>query len=70
EQRLLRTLVGARGKIVRRETLLDRVWTDGMEYVDENALSVTVRRLRQKLGKAYIQTVYGVGYRWGSADDK
>ncbi len=70
EQRLLRALVNARGKIVQRETLLDRVWTDGMEYVDENALSVTVRRLRQKLGKAYIQTVYGVGYRWGHGDDK
>ena len=70
EQRLLRALVNARGKIVQRETLLDRVWTDGMEYVDENALSVTVRRLRQKLGKAYIQTVYGVGYRWGRGDDK
>lgn len=34
------------------------------------ALSRSEQRLRQKLGKAYIQTVYGVGYRWGSADDK
>ncbi len=68
EQRLLRALVRERGHTVRRETLIDRVWTDGMEYVDENALSVTVRRLRKKLGEGYIHTVYGVGYRWGDRD--
>lgn len=68
EQRLLRALVGERGRTLRRETLIDRVWTDGLEYVDENALSVTVRRLRKKLGEGYIQTVYGVGYRWGDGD--
>jgi transcriptional regulatory C-terminal domain protein len=32
--------------------------------VDENALSVVVRRLRGKLGNAPIRTVYGVGYTW------
>ena len=37
---------------------------DGGEFVDENALSVTVRRLRAKLGGAPIKTVYGVGYTW------
>ena len=48
-----------------RDTLLDRIWTDGADYVDENALSVTVGRLRRKLGKnAPIKTVYGVGYSW------
>ena len=34
------------------------------EFVDENALSVAVRRLRAKLGDAPIKTVYGVGYTW------
>ena len=65
EQRLLRLLVENRGHTLPRETLLDRIWTDGAEYVDENALSVTVGRLRRKLGKnAPIKTVYGVGYTW------
>lgn len=41
----------------------ERVW-DGGEFVDENALSVAVRRLRAKLGEAPIKTVYGVGYAW------
>ena len=56
EQKLLRLLV-------------DRVWTDGAEYVDENALSVTVKRLRDKLEDVpskprYLKTVYGLGYAW------
>lgn len=65
EQRLLRLLTENRGHTVPRDTLIDRIWTDGATYVDENALSVTVRRLRRKLGAdAPIQTVYGVGYGW------
>ncbi len=63
EQRLLRLLVENRGRTLPRELLLDRVW-DGGEFVDENALSVAVRRLRAKLGGAPIKTVYGVGYTW------
>lgn len=53
EQRLLRLLVEHRGQTLTREQLLDRVW-DGGEFVDENALSVAVRRLRAKLGDAPI----------------
>ena len=48
-----------------RGDLVDRIWTDGAEYVDENALSVTIKRLRDKLGaQKYIKTVYGIGYSW------
>ena len=69
EQRLLRVLVENRGRTLPRSLLVDRVWTDGAEYVDENALSVTVKRLRGKLEKdpanpEYIKTVYGIGYTW------
>lgn len=63
EQRLLRLLVENRGRTLPRELLLEKVW-DGGEFVDENALSVAVRRLRIKLGDAPIKTVYGVGYTW------
>ena len=63
EQRLLRLLAEHRGQTLTREQLLDRVW-DGGEFVDENALSVAVNRLRRKLGEAPIRTVYGVGYVW------
>lgn len=69
EQRLLRTLVENRGRVLPRETLLERVWPDGAQYVEENALSVTVKRLRDKLEDApsrprFLKTVYGIGYTW------
>ena len=46
EQRLLRILVENRGRLMTRDVLIDRLWSDGGEFVDENALSVTVNRLR------------------------
>lgn len=69
EQRLLRTLVENRGRVLPREALLERVWPGGAEYVEENALSVTVKRLRNKLEDApsrprFLKTVYGIGYTW------
>ncbi len=65
EQRLLRLLVQNPEQTLTRDFLLDRIWTDGAEYVDENALSVTVARLRKKLNaNDWIQTVYGIGYAW------
>ena len=65
EQRLLKMLVENRGITLSREALIDRIWTDGAEYVDENALSVCIKRLRDKLGgEDYIKTVYGIGYVW------
>ena len=69
EQRLLWALVENRGHAVSRAALVDRIWTDGGDYVDENALTVTVRRLRAKLeddpaAPVYLKTVYGIGYSW------
>ncbi|MDO4541769.1 MAG: response regulator transcription factor [Bacillota bacterium] len=68
EQRLLRLLVENPGRTLTRDMLLDRVWDMG-EFVDENTLSVAVSRLRTKVeddpkNPYYIQTVYGIGYRW------
>ena len=67
EQKLLRLLVENQGRTLPRAVLVDRVWNDGAEYVDENALSVTVKRLRDKLEDTpsrpqYLKTVYGIGY--------
>lgn len=63
EQKLLRLLVCNREQTLPRALLLDRVWGTA-DYVDENALSVAVKRLRDKLGGGYLHTVYGVGYVW------
>lgn len=70
EQKLLYLLVENRGLVMSRGNLVDRIWTDGAEYVDENALSVTIKRLRDKLGaQEYIKTVYGIGYSWVKKDE-
>lgn len=69
EQKLLQVLLENRGNTIPRDVMIDKVWTDGMEYVDENALPVAVSRLRAKLEKEpanpeHILNVYGVGYVW------
>lgn len=65
EQKLLRILVDNAGITLSRSRLIDYVWTDGAEYVDENALSVAINRLRNKLSaQEHIKTVYGIGYVW------
>lgn len=70
EQKLLHLLIKNRGRTMTRDILVDRIWTDGAEYVDENALSVTMKRLRDKLGaQEYIKTVYGIGYSWVIKDE-
>ncbi len=69
DQKLLRLFTRHPGQILSRSRLAESIWTDGADYVDENALSVAVNRLRRKLeGKEKtcpIQTVYGLGYVWG-----
>ncbi len=69
EQRILYLLVFHAGQILTRERLLEWVWPEGTEYVEDNALSVGIRRLRDRLEDvpskpAFIKTVYGKGYVW------
>lgn len=65
EYRILLALMEAKGKVVSREKLMERLWeTDA--FVDENTLTVNVGRLRKKLDNAgledFISTKFGVGY--------
>jgi DNA-binding response OmpR family regulator len=69
EARLLKLLFTNKGRTLTRERLLEAIWPDGAEYVDANALSVAVRRLRAKLeddpsNPRLIKTVHGLGYKW------
>ena len=69
EQKLLGTLLENRGNTVPRERMLEKIWQDGAEYVEENALSVAVSRLRAKVEEdpskpRHILNVYGIGYVW------
>lgn len=65
EQKLLRILTENAGITIPRSRLIDHVWTGDTDFVDENALSVAIKRLRDKLGaQDAIETVYGIGYKW------
>ena len=69
EQKLLRILVANRGNILAREQLIDKTWSQEAVFVDENALTVAIKRLRAKIeaepsSPQYIKTVYGLGYTW------
>jgi two-component system phosphate regulon response regulator PhoB len=70
EFRLLRTLVQRRDRVQTRETLLNDVWGLNLN-VETRTIDTHIKRLREKLGKAgsLIETVRGVGYRFGAADE-
>ncbi len=69
EYRLLCLLLQNSGRVLTRGVLLDRLWDGAGNYVDDNTLSVYVRRLREKLEKnpskpEHLITVRGSGYQW------
>lgn len=63
ECKLLAILVKNAGQVLTRPALTDALW-EGGEELNENALSVTVSRLRGRLGEKSISTIYGLGYMW------
>lgn len=64
EYQVLLYLMRNKGRIVTREKLLEQVWDVNGNYVNDNTLSVTVKRLRDKLHQpACLKTVRSVGYR-------
>ena len=70
EFEIVQCLIRQRGCLVTRNTLLERIWDQKGNFVEDNTLTVTVSRLRRRLnqyGKCPIQTVHGIGYRWGEA---
>ncbi len=69
EYRLLCLLLTNRGKVLTRTAILDRLWDGAGSFVDDNTLSVYIRRLREKLEENpsapnYLKTVRGIGYKW------
>lgn len=63
EFELLFFLASRRGKVQDRQTLLNKVWGDNI-YVVDRTVDVHVRKIREKIGEHYIETVKGVGYRF------
>ena len=64
EYQLLLYLLQNKGKTVTREKILEQVWDVNENYVNNNTLTVTTKRLRDKLHQpACLKTVRSVGYR-------
>lgn len=59
---LLQLFMRNKGIVLSRELLLDRIWGNDYEG-DERTLDTHIRRLRSKIGKEYITTFIGMGYR-------
>lgn len=64
EYRLLLIFAGNRGILLTRNQILEKIWDSAGNFVEDNTLTVYVKRLREKLGKNInIETVRGIGYR-------
>lgn len=64
EYKLLLTFALNKGRIMTREQILDNLWDASGNFVEDNTLTVYIKRLRSKLGNAVdIKTVRGMGYR-------
>lgn len=67
EYKLLELLCKNKERAMTKEILLDKLWDNNGNYVDENTLSVNIRRLRKKIeddskNPEYIITLFGIGY--------
>ena len=64
EYRLLLIFASNKGILLTRQQILDKIWDADGNFVEDNTLTVYVKRLREKLGDAiHIETVRGMGYR-------
>ncbi|WP_097027966.1 response regulator transcription factor [Clostridium peptidivorans] len=73
EYKLVELLTKNKGQVISRQVILERLWDVDGNFVDENTLSVNIRRLRQKIegdsrNPKYIITVFGIGYTWGEME--
>ena len=64
EYRLLLTFASNRGQMLTRSQILENIWDSAGNFVEDNTLTVYIKRLREKLGGTVnIETVRGIGYR-------
>lgn len=64
EYRILLLLFQNLNRIVTREILIDRIWDISGKFVEDNTLTVYIKRIREKLGNDnIIKTIKGIGYR-------
>ena len=63
ELKILHLLFVNMGKVVTRDTILDKIWEWTGNYVDDHTITVYLKRIREKLDTDIIVTIKGLGYR-------
>ena len=64
ELKILFYLLENKGILVTRDMIINRIWDESGKFVNDNTLSVYIKRIREKIGREdIIKTVKGVGYR-------
>lgn len=62
EYKLLSLLMQNAGKVVTRELIFEKIWDVSGNFVNDNTLTVYIKRIRKKLDADIIKTVKGMGY--------
>lgn len=63
EYRILLLLFQNLNRIVTREIIMEQIWDISGNFVEDNTLTVYIKRIREKLGSDIIKTIKGLGYR-------
>ena len=71
EYALLKLFIAHKNENLPRDFILDNIWQNDFYEINDNTLSVTIKRLRKKLGpdyEKYLKTIRGFGYKWSELD--
>ena len=74
EYKLLLILIQNKNMVLSRAQILEKIWDVTYDFINDNTLSVYIKRLREKIEDdsskpQYILTVRGLGYKWNGSDD-
>ena len=74
EYKLLLILIQNKNMVLSRAQILEKLWDVTYDFINDNTLSVYIKRLREKIEHdsskpQYILTVRGLGYKWNGSDD-
>ena len=74
EYKLLLILIQNKNMVLSRAQILEKLWDVTYDFINDNTLSVYIKRLREKIEydsskQKYILTVRGLGYKWNGSDD-
>ena len=72
EYKVISLFVKNKNQVLTRNRLLQMLWDDDNNFVDEHALTATISRIRKKIETKhiYVKTIYGVGYVWQGANNE